>query len=548
MTLALVAVPSGAATAASGPSVGAVDEAPDTLAAIDIGTNSVHLVVARVVDDGFETITRDRTMVRLGSGSGDMKWLADDAIDRGIEALDRCRQVAEVHHAPIRAVATSAVREADNRDVFVRRARDEAGVVVEVVSGVEEARLIHLGVLQGVPLVGRRHLVVDIGVGSTEFVLAEGAAERDARSLKLGAIRLTERFFRAERVEPAQVSACREHVRSYLGPVVRAAAELGVEVAVGSSGTITNLAEMVLAARGEVGAAAANATFSAAELAAVVADLIEAPTARARARIPGLDPRRGDIIVAGGVLLDEIFAALSLEAMTVSPYALREGLLLDTLQRRQATARHRLGDIRAEGVRRLLAQGRPDEVAHATHTARLALELFDATEPRHHLGPDWREFLEAAALLANVGLVISHAGHHLHSYYVIRNSEQLRGFTEREVELIAQVARYHRKSVPRAKHPAFEALGPEDQEGVRVLAGVLRVAIALDRTRAGVVRHVHVHDDGDVVTLRLDARGDASLERYTAEERRDLLAAALGVDVRIDAGAPAATAADGGAS
>jgi exopolyphosphatase/guanosine-5'-triphosphate,3'-diphosphate pyrophosphatase len=366
-------------------------------------------------------------------------------------------------------------------------------------------------------------------------VLAEGSAELDVRSLKLGAIRLTERFFPGERVRAEQVEACREHVRSYLGPVRRAVSEHAPDVAVGSSGTITNLAEMVLGRRlGEV-RSAANARFGTDELGAVVDELLSARTARARARIPGLDPRRADIIVGGAVLLHEVLVDLDLDGMVVSPYALREGLLLDTLQRREAAARHRLGDIRAAGVRRLLERIRPDEATHAVHAARLALELFDATEHRHHLRPAWREFLEAAALLANVGLVISHEGHHLHSYYVIRHSEHLVGFTEREVELIAQVARYHRKSVPKLEHEAFAALAPADQQGVRILAGLLRVAIALDRTHSRVVRDVDVRDEGSVLVVVPLVDGDASLERYTARERLGLMADALGVEVRIAA-------------
>jgi len=517
-------------------------EGRDLFAAIDIGTNSIHLLVARALGtEGFQTITTDKAVVRLGSGSGDMKHLARDAIDRGVAALARFGRIASTSGATVRAVATSAVREAANRDEFLRRARDEAGIEVEVVSGAEEARLIHLGVVQSVAVEGRRVLVIDIGGGSTEVVVGEGPHVLDARSLKLGAIRLTERWFRDEPLTKSQVKACRAQLRNHLAPAVREVAAYGFDLAVGSSGTIINVAEMALARRGgRTARSATNATITRQEVEEVVAALVGAPTARARARLPALDPRRADIIVGGALLLEQLFAELGIEEMTVSSSALREGVLLDTLQRERDAALHQLGDIRRRGVRRLMALNEADEQRHAEHTARLALELFDATAGWHRLGEPAREFLEAAALLANVGLVISHAGHHLHSSYVIRHAEQLVGFTEREVELIAQVARYHRKSEPKPSHPDFVALDPDDQQLVRTLAGLLRVAIALDRTHARVVRHVRARGGDDGLTLELDVTGDAELERYTADERKGLLERALGVPVRLATPAPTA--------
>ncbi len=507
------------------------------LAAIDIGTNSFHLVVARTTTPvAFEIIAREKEVVRLGSGSGDMKRLDPDAIDRGIEALTRFRQIAEISGAQVRAIATSAVREADNRDEFLRRARSEAGVEVEVVSGIEEARLIHLGVLQDVPVADVRLLLIDIGGGSTEFVVGEGTEMLAARSLKLGAIRLTDRFFAEEPLTASQVKQCRAHVRSYLGPVVREVARHGFVVAIGSSGTILNLAEMVRQRRGESGRAVSNITFRRKELGKVVATLVEATTVKQRLKVPGLDARRADIIVAGAILLEEAAAALGIEEMTVSDYALREGLVLDTLQRSSPSSRligEGTADIRARSVRRLSGLC-PDEQDHAEHTRGLALELFDTTTKLHQLGGQARELLTAAALLANVGIAISHDRHHLHSYYVIRHAEHLRGFTQREVELIAQVARYHRKSVPKAKHQAFAALSSDDQRTVRVLAGILRIAIALDRTHAGLVEGLTCRQEGPSLVVVVDAAGDPSLEVYTAEERKDLLEAALGLDVRFE--------------
>ncbi len=525
------------------PSTTAPSGGPDsgsTLAAIDIGTNSIHLVVARTTaEGGFETIAREKEMVRLGTGPGDMKRLAPDAIDRGVAALKRFRQVADISGASIRAVATSAVREAENREDFVRRARDEADIEVEVVTGAEEARLIHLGVLQAVPVQDKQVLLIDIGGGSTEFVVGRGTEILEARSVKLGSIRLTSRFFGEEPVTAGQVKQCRTYVRAYLDQVARDTRRLGFDVALGSSGTILNIAEMVVARRGETGRTVSNVTFTRKELGKVVEALVSAPTAKQRLKILGLDPRRADIIVAGAVLLEEAFALLGIQEMTVSDYALREGLLLDTLQRTSDSLHDRLIDIRTRSVRHL-SELYPDEQSHSERAMELALELFDGTVELHGLGVEHREILQAAALLANVGLVISHDRHHLHSYYVIRNAEHLRGFTEREVELIAQVARYHRKSAPKPKHEAFAALAPAEQRVVQVLAGILRIAIALDRTHGHVVDDLACRRKGRDLTVQLDVNGDPSLELYTAEERKALFETALDVTVQFEVTGPAA--------
>src|SRR4051794_12804816 len=501
-----------------------MDEPHTPLAAIDIGTNSIHLLLAQPLEGArFETLGTEKEMVRLGSGSGDMKELAPDAIDRGVACLERFRRIAELSNASIRAVATSAVREAENRDVFLRRARDEAAIDVEVISGVEEARLIHLGVLQAVPVFEQRLFLIDIGGGSTELLVGERGHALDARSVKLGAIRLTDHFFRNEPITAADASACRTYVRAFLFPVLRDLRRHGFDVAVGSSGTVLNLAEMAQARRGdrERRSGSGNLSFTRVELDAVVDELLACGRAKDRGQLPGLDASRADIIVAGALLLQQVMAELHIEEMIASEYALREGLLLDTLQRAEHASLHHLADIRYDGVIHL-ASLVPDEREHGDHTADLAVQLFDATAFLHHLGEDERELLEAAALLANVGLVISHARHHLHSYYVIRGAEHLTGFTDHEIEIIAQVARYHRKSEPKAKHVEFGALPPEDQRIVRVLAGILRIAIALDRSYSGVVRSINCKDDGDTLHIHPDAEGDPPLELYPADERKSL--------------------------
>lgn len=513
--------------------VATADEAP--VAAIDIGTNSFHLLVAKPSGNNrFEVLDREKEVVRLGSGSGDMKRLGADAIERGVAALRGFRKIADAAGAEVHAVATSAVREAENRDEFLRRASDEAGVDVRVVTGVEEARLIHLGVLQAVPIFEQRALLMDIGGGSTEFVLGQGSDLLAARSLKLGAIRITERFFADEPLKRRSVDEARRYLRSFLTPVVgMVRLHGGFEVAVGSSGTILNVAEIVRAQAGDAPVRSrSNLSFTQAQLAEVVEAVLAAPTAAERASIPALDPKRTDIILGGVLVLEQAFAALGIEEMVVSDYALREGVVLDVLQRRHATSLGHLRDLRYESVLHL-ASLTPGEKAHSERVAELALQLFEGTRGEHGLDRSYEELLEAAGMLSNVGVAISHDRHHLHSYYVIRNTDLLAGFTDHEVELIALIARYHRKSSPKARHPEFARLTDDDQRVVRTLAGLLRIAVGLDRTRDGVVRAVSVDVGADEVAVTVEAGDESELELYAAEARKDLLEEALGKPVTL---------------
>lgn len=513
---------------------------PDALAAIDIGTNSVHMLIARLAPNGrFEVLTRQKEMVRLGSGHGEMRHLEPDAIERGIAALDRCRSIADSFGAPIVAVATSAVREAENAAEFLRRARDEAGVDIEVISGYEEARLIQLGVVQALPVFDQRLLLVDVGGGSTEVLFGERGLVLAARSVKLGSLRITRRCFPDGIVEPGSLEAARKSVRAGIAPLVNDVSSMTHEVAVATSGTAENLARMVIEARGETVPQSMNAaTMSTDELTKVVDLLAAAPTPDERRRLPGIDAARADILLGGAVVLEQLSIALGVDQWTISDYALREGALLDAMHRLGGGSLHHLSDLRRRSVFHLMELC-DDDPDHSLQVARLALMLHDELGERLGLGDAERELLEAAALLSNVGLFISHSKHHKHSYYVIRNSEHLMGFTDHEIELIALVARYHRKGQPsESKQPEFAALSSADRKRVKAMAGLLRVAIGLDRNHDGAVTGIEVEDLGDGVLLRLvaeDPSADLSLERYSADARSGLLADRLGVPIRIEA-------------
>jgi len=466
-----------------------------------------------------------------------MKHLSPDAIERGVAALQRFRQIADVFGAELRAVATSAVREAENRAEFIERCRLEAGVEVEVISGVEEARLIHLGVLQALPVYDRQLVLMDIGGGSTEFVVGKGGEALWARSLKLGSIRLTERFFPGGRVSAKRVDRARQFLRSFLAPSAGEILAHGFEVAVGSSGTIENVAVVAAHRRGDGPPLSLNGhTFTRDDLDGAVDALLGASTVAERAKVPGVEPRRADIIAAGALWLQVAFEELGLQCMTVSGYALREGILLDQWRSQAGEGSHHLSDLRRSSVEQLLDRFETQR-AHAEWSTELALQLFDGTRALHRLGDQALDYLEAAGLLANIGRAISHGAHHKHSYYLIRHTELLRGFNSREVELIAQVARYHRKSAPTAKHPEFRLLSPDDQRLVRVLAGLLRLGIALDRSQRRIVRGVRtrfeLEGDSLVIEAVVDDPSPASLELYTADATKDLAEAGLERSITI---------------
>ncbi len=492
------------------------------LAAIDIGTNSFHLVVVEWDAEGkVRVLDRAKEYVRLGSGGKDMKIISQDAIDRGLRVLHTFADIAHVNEAPVRAVATSAVREALNQKEFIRRAKNEAGIHIEVVSGLEEARLIYLGILNAVPVYNKKILMIDIGGGSVEYLIGYRGEPLYAASLKLGTIRLTQRFFKNPVIRKEDLQACRKHIRGFISHVETETKRLQFDLAVGSSGTIQNVAGMITGMQKTEYVSVKN-TFTAKELRQITARILKAKNHEQRLKIAGIDPKRADILTAGSLVLQESFDVLKIKEMAVSDYALREGIVFDYIRNRLPALdpKRKLEQLRHQSVVRLAKQFKFD-TGHSEQTVSLALQLYDQLIPLHQLTDREREMLEYAAILHEVGLFISHDQHHRHSYYLIRNAE-LPGFTDTEKEIIANIARYHRKSHPKSRHEGFSNLTPEDQMTVRKLSGILRVADALDRSHRKRIKKITCEIKPKKVIVRFRAGGDTNLEIWAVDMKKQL--------------------------
>jgi len=508
------------------------------LAAIDVGTNSFHLVIVRVLPDGsFVVVNKEKIGVRLGESPKQIKHLSDEAIDRGVEAMTLFAHLVERAGARVRAVATSAVREAENGEEFIDRVRERTGIEVEVVSGFEEARLIYLGVMQALPVVDRRIALFDIGGGSTEILVGERGSPLYANSFKIGAIRMTQRFLPEERITQEQVDRLRLYIRGELYFAAREVRSREPEMLIASSGTAQTIASMVLTAAGDTIPEQLNGLeIGLEQIRPILRQVIDAPSHAKRAALPGGDPRRADILAAGGIVLQTVMEELGFDRFTVSSYALREGIILDTIRKesdaRAGTPSH-LADQRFDSVLKLGRTFNFDE-EHGRHVARLALKLYDELEGVHALGKDSRELLEAAALLHDIGYYISHAAHHKHALYLIRHSGML-GFNREEIDVIANVARYHRKSHPKSSHEDYALLSKADRARIPVLAGILRIADGLDRTHRSNVRDLQVVQARDRIEIQAvaDENADTTFEIWSASRKKGLLALALGRKVTL---------------
>jgi exopolyphosphatase/guanosine-5'-triphosphate,3'-diphosphate pyrophosphatase len=513
------------------------------LAAIDLGTNSLHMVVVQIQPKlpAFSIIAREKDTVRLGDRDKKTGNLTPAAMERAIAALRRFLGIAKSLNAEqIIAVATSAVREAPNGRDFLKQVETDLGLSVNLISGQEEARRIYLGVLSGMELNNQPHIIIDIGGGSTELILGDSHEPRSLSSTKVGAVRLTAELISTDPISIGEFQYLQAYVRAQLERAVdelRTVLQPGeLPRLVGTSGTIETLVTMH--AREKLG----TNPFSLNGYQLNLKDLrdlinrLRRLNYLERAAIPGMSERRSEIIVAGAVILQEAMTLLGVESLTVCERSLREGVIVDWMLahgliedklRYQSSVRERnvIKTARKYGV----------NLEYSQRVAEFALSLFDQTQGiLHHWGSEERELLWAAAILHNCGHHISHSSHHKHSFYLIRNGELL-GYTETEIDVIANLARYHRKSAPKKKHENYQNLPTKrHRQIVAQLSALLRVAVALDRRQIGAVQQVQCEYNAETKELQLHLKptqpdDDCALEIWSLDYKKDVFEAEYGV-------------------
>jgi exopolyphosphatase / guanosine-5'-triphosphate,3'-diphosphate pyrophosphatase len=493
------------------------------IAVIDIGTNSIHMVLAEVLPDfSYRIVDRFKDMTRLGNGAFTTRRLSDDAMTRALDVVRNLVTLARNKGFDrVVGVATSAVREAQNGGNFIDLVAEHTQLKVRVVSGIEEARLIFLGVKNSIPLTDQPTLAVDVGGGSVELMVGNRDQLLHAKSLKLGAIRLVDQFLQRTPPATSTLRSLEDTVTAQLTAALNSFKIKRFDSLVATSGMAGNLAEIVHLRRTNRPLVQLNLTkISLKDVREIEADLAKS-TIKARLAIPGLDPKRADTLLPASLVLRRLMELSGQDELTLCDKGIREGVIYDFIDRHRERlkAEAEIPDLRRRNVVALARRCQAPEV-HSLHVASLALRLFDQTQRLHKLGTTERAWLEYAAILHDIGYLINERQHHKHAYYLIVNSE-LGGLSRDDVHIVANIARYHRRAIPHPKHDEFDSLSNKNKRIVRFLSAILRIADALDRTHFSVVRTLDVKL-GKTITIQLHVTGDAVLETWAANGRADL--------------------------
>jgi len=498
------------------------------IAAIDLGTNSFHAVIVDIRPDGtFDTIDALKEMVTLGKdGLGGN--LPEEVMQRGIDALQKIKTLCDSYRVErILAYATSAIREAGNGGEFIQRAIDEVQIKILAIPGTTEAELIGYAVQHALALNGERALIMDIGGGSTEFIIADHVRHYFLDSRKIGVSRMTAEFVKEDPISKESIRRLEEVYSSELHKVDAAVNEWGVTMLVGSSGTMQNIASMIAAERASGSMSSTGPLmlnefeYTRAEFMAFYRKFLKMDR-KQRLGIAALDAKRVDFIVAGLVLLNTVLNRYGIDRVKTSVEAMREGIILRYIKREMQDLKllEKYPDTRTRSVYELLRKCNWHE-EHSTQVTRLALRIFEDTRAVHPLNDSDRQLLEFASLMHDIGYHISHKKHHKHALYLILNAD-LKGFTQEEIEIMAHVARYHRRSTPKSGHALYQSLTKEQKAKVRALSAILRVADGLDRSHYQNVRDIRTLIRKGVVEIQIRTQGDPELEIWGAMRKREL--------------------------
>ncbi len=510
-------------------------ERPRRLAAIDMGTNSIRLVVAEAArEGGYRILDDEKEMTRLGQGLTASAAMSDEAMERSAQAVARMKSIAEGYDVErVRLIGTAVVREASNAPALADLLRRRTGLEMEIISADEEARLAFLSAAHHFDLRDISAGVVDIGGGSTEVILSSGGLVEQVYTIPIGAVRMTEQFGGPKDSGGSRYDEMRRFIMRTLDRTI-GEAPFHPQTLIGTGGTLTTLGDMSLLARMGggpslgPGPSVRGHEMMRSEVKHLLDNLRKTPVSE-RSRTPGLPEDRADIIVAGLAIGERLMKKLGVNRLRVHDRGIRDGLLLTMLDENEGvrrTPRRREATEPMASVR-AFAEKCGYEAAHCEHVARMALRIFDRL--RDHFSdwagawarPESRRLLEAAAFLRDVGYHIDYSKHHHHSYHLIMHAD-FRGFTPREIELIANIARYHRRSTPKKKHQNFGKLPKSDRELVRALSAILRFADGLDRTHTQRIQAMDLRIEEDDARFIVSAPEQPSADIWGAMQKADL--------------------------
>ncbi|MCW5830118.1 MAG: Ppx/GppA family phosphatase [Deltaproteobacteria bacterium] len=491
-------------------------------AAIDCGTNSFRLVTGRKdPDTGYRFLSELKEPVRIGADLFTGEVITEKAIERGIAALNLFQK--EIQREPVsrvRCVGTSAFREAKNSAEVIERFRKETGLQLEIIRGTEEARIISLGILKTLRKDGSRFLLVDIGGGSTELTIVENGEGHYIESAQVGAVRLTNLFLKNDPPSEKEQKLLANFIDDKLRRPLRRILESGFDEVVGSAGTMTTLAKM-----SREGAKLDRSNLYTVKTVFVRQQLeriLEMKTSE-RAKLPGMSKQRAEIAIAGFSIASYILSGLGVKQFKVSGRGLVDGLMIDMIEDAEnhplysqyLTRQHRAD------FNDLAARYRLDKI-HAERVQGFALDLFDQMKDLHHLGERERNWLSAAAFFHDIGMLIAMNSHHKHSEYIIRNMD-ISGYSQTDLDMVARIARFHRKAEPTPKRPEVAVLSSADQQKLMWLAAILRTADGLDRSHASHVKSVRAIITKDLITIELATPFDVDLDIWAAENKGEML-------------------------
>lgn len=507
-----------------------------TFAAIDIGSNSVRLKISRLQAGRLKEIHEDREVTRLGEGVFSTGLLSPESMTETVRVLRRFhRAMQECGSDSVRVVATAALRDARNSRAFLEWVRSTTGWTIEIISGLEEARLIHLGIISAGRIGAGSVLLVDLGGGSCELTLSREGQLRDTVSLPLGAVRLTGEFLQHDPPRKSELQRLREFVAREITRVQDRVRSARVTTVIATSGTAAALA--VAANRMARPKKRTTTTYATREMIRRLAQQITRQSLEQRRKVPGIGPRRAEIICAGAVAYAELLERCHLAGFRYSDLGLRDGILAQMAAEYDRSTRsgRAIESERWESIKRAVAHYRVD-IHHALHVRDAALQLFSSLKSVHQLPAEYREWLSAAAMLYEVGDYVNRNGHHRHTYYIIANSEIL-GYTPQQRAIIGSIARYLGKSRPTPGDGPMSALPPSDQENVTKASMLLRIARSLNMGRSQSVAKVTVSARGGNVSMKLTARGNASvdLEVWSIEKDRSYFREVFGRELSVAA-------------